>query len=106
MPFSEWGSPRPGHESSTPQNLVAANTRTDCPIREKAPATSSAFIALEHLVRGALLCPIFGEKQGMHYIIDCIDGTCIYASITLFDFIGEVAPPSTSAKVSQGSMVS
>ncbi|KAJ6557064.1 hypothetical protein DFH09DRAFT_1084412 [Mycena vulgaris] len=49
------------------------NTPTDCPIREKMAATSSSFIALEHVVRGALLCPIFGGKAGMHYIIDCVD---------------------------------
>ncbi|KAJ7494983.1 hypothetical protein FB451DRAFT_1019574, partial [Mycena latifolia] len=42
------------------------NTRTDCPIREKMPATTSSFIALEHVVRGALLCPIFGGKTGRH----------------------------------------
>ncbi|KAJ6573588.1 hypothetical protein DFH09DRAFT_1079145 [Mycena vulgaris] len=29
--------------------------------------------SLEHVVRGALLCPIFGGKAGMHYIIDCIN---------------------------------
>ncbi|KAJ7926365.1 hypothetical protein B0H13DRAFT_2313694 [Mycena leptocephala] len=48
-------------------------THTDCPIREMMPATTSRFIALEHVVRGALLCQIFGGKVGMHYIIDCID---------------------------------
>ncbi|KAJ6459079.1 hypothetical protein C8R45DRAFT_765428, partial [Mycena sanguinolenta] len=48
------------------------NTPTDCSIHEQAPATSSAFIALEHLVHSALLCPIFGGKAGVHYIIDCI----------------------------------
>ncbi|KAJ7637279.1 hypothetical protein DFH06DRAFT_1335954 [Mycena polygramma] len=49
------------------------NTRTDCPIREKIPTPTFKFIALEHVVRGALLCPIFGGKTGMHYIIDCVD---------------------------------
>ncbi|KAJ7079129.1 hypothetical protein B0H15DRAFT_859196 [Mycena belliarum] len=49
------------------------NTRTNCPIREKMATASCGFIALEHVVRGTLLCPIFGGKAGMHYIIDCID---------------------------------
>lgn len=49
------------------------NTRTDCPIREKKPAGTSDFIALEHVVRGVLLSPIFGGKAGMHYVIDCVD---------------------------------
>ncbi|KAJ7310848.1 hypothetical protein DFH08DRAFT_822950 [Mycena albidolilacea] len=49
------------------------NTRTDCPIREKMPATTASFITLEHIVRSTLLCPIFGGKAGMHYIIDCVD---------------------------------
>ncbi|KAJ7265959.1 hypothetical protein B0H12DRAFT_1046401 [Mycena haematopus] len=49
------------------------NTRTDCPIRQKLPVKSSQFIALEYIVRGALLSPIFGGKDGMHYIIDCVD---------------------------------
>ncbi|KAJ7263308.1 hypothetical protein C8J57DRAFT_1070690 [Mycena rebaudengoi] len=48
-------------------------TPTDCPIREQSSAQSSIFIALEHIVRGALLCPIFGAKQGIHFVIDCID---------------------------------
>ncbi|KAJ6456055.1 hypothetical protein C8R45DRAFT_1186860 [Mycena sanguinolenta] len=48
-------------------------TSTDCPIREQVAAKSSMFIALEHVIRGALLCPIFGGKQDMHYVIDCID---------------------------------
>ncbi|KAJ7040846.1 hypothetical protein C8F04DRAFT_948197, partial [Mycena alexandri] len=48
-------------------------TRTDCPIREKLSLNSSYFIALEHITRGTLLCSIFGGKDGMHYIIDCID---------------------------------
>ncbi|KAJ7240882.1 hypothetical protein C8J57DRAFT_1477982 [Mycena rebaudengoi] len=51
-----------------------AEPRTpDCPIREQSSAQSSIFIALEHIVRGALLCPIFGAKQGIHFVIDCID---------------------------------
>ncbi|KAJ7759514.1 hypothetical protein B0H16DRAFT_1313294 [Mycena metata] len=49
------------------------NTRTDCPIREKLPLKNSYFIALEHVVRGILPCPIFGGREGMHYIIDCVD---------------------------------
>ncbi|KAJ7267758.1 hypothetical protein C8J57DRAFT_1181509 [Mycena rebaudengoi] len=49
------------------------NTRTDCPIREILPLKGCHFIAVEHIVRGALLSPIFGGKDGMHYIIDCID---------------------------------
>ncbi|KAJ7141078.1 hypothetical protein C8R44DRAFT_866737 [Mycena epipterygia] len=48
-------------------------THTDCPIREQVPAQSSIFIVLEHIVRGVLLCPIFGGRQDMHYVIDCID---------------------------------
>ncbi|KAJ6495523.1 hypothetical protein DFH09DRAFT_1103820 [Mycena vulgaris] len=32
--------------------------------------------SLEHVVRGALLCPIFGGKAGMDYIIDCITAVC------------------------------
>ncbi|KAJ7220703.1 hypothetical protein GGX14DRAFT_559495 [Mycena pura] len=46
-------------------------TRTDCPIREISKTWK--FIALEQVVRGALLCPIFGGKDGVHYIVDCID---------------------------------
>ncbi|KAJ7822160.1 hypothetical protein B0H13DRAFT_2204392, partial [Mycena leptocephala] len=49
-------------------------TRTDCPIREKLSAQSSMFITLEHVVRGALLSPISGARQDMHYVIDCVDG--------------------------------
>ncbi|KAF8193601.1 hypothetical protein K438DRAFT_1588988, partial [Mycena galopus ATCC 62051] len=49
------------------------NTRTDCPIREKMPVTTSSFVVLEHVVRGALICAIFGRKEGMHYVVDCID---------------------------------
>ncbi|KAJ7153830.1 hypothetical protein C8R46DRAFT_912239 [Mycena filopes] len=48
-------------------------TRTDCPVRQKLTLKNSHFIALEHVVRGTLLCPIFGGKDGMHYIIDCVD---------------------------------
>ncbi|KAJ7211148.1 hypothetical protein GGX14DRAFT_565019 [Mycena pura] len=48
-------------------------TRTDCPIREKLAPKSCKFIALEHVTRGALMCPIFGGKEGMHFIVDCID---------------------------------
>ncbi|KAJ7206793.1 hypothetical protein GGX14DRAFT_637014 [Mycena pura] len=39
----------------------AARTRTDCPMREWSPG--SIFIALEHVTRGALLCPIFGAPH-------------------------------------------
>ncbi|KAJ7044579.1 hypothetical protein C8F04DRAFT_1388930 [Mycena alexandri] len=49
------------------------NTRTDCPIREKLPLKKCHFISLEHIVRGALLAPIYGGKNGMYYIIDCVD---------------------------------
>ncbi|KAJ7088994.1 hypothetical protein C8R44DRAFT_649100, partial [Mycena epipterygia] len=49
------------------------NTRTDCPIHQQLPLKSCHVIALEHILRGALLSPIFGGKDGMYYIIDCID---------------------------------
>jgi hypothetical protein len=49
------------------------NTRTDCPVRLKLPLKNCHFIALEHVVRGALLAPIFGGKEGMYYVVDCID---------------------------------
>lgn len=49
----------------------AARTRTDCPIREWGPG--STFIALEHVTRGALLCPIFGAPREVFYVMDCID---------------------------------
>ncbi|KAJ6509636.1 hypothetical protein DFH09DRAFT_942461 [Mycena vulgaris] len=49
------------------------NTRTDCLIRKELPLNNCHFIALEHVVRGILLCPIFGGQDGMHYIVDCID---------------------------------
>ncbi|KAJ6540477.1 hypothetical protein B0H19DRAFT_1175732 [Mycena capillaripes] len=48
-------------------------TRTDCPIRQQVAAQSCIFVALEHIERGALLCPIFGVHADMHYILDCID---------------------------------
>ncbi|KAJ7119315.1 hypothetical protein C8R43DRAFT_933874, partial [Mycena crocata] len=48
-------------------------TPTDCPVRQQLSAQSSFFITLEHIVRGALLCPIFGARQDMHYLLDCID---------------------------------
>ncbi|KAJ7982921.1 hypothetical protein DFH06DRAFT_712593 [Mycena polygramma] len=48
-------------------------TATDCPVREQLSPQSSFFISLEHVQRGALLCPFFGGKPGMHYIIDCAD---------------------------------
>ncbi|KAF7371641.1 hypothetical protein MVEN_00019800 [Mycena venus] len=48
-------------------------TRTDCPLREM--NTGAMFISLEHVVRGALLCPIFGSpREAVYYVIDCIDG--------------------------------
>ncbi|KAJ7095549.1 hypothetical protein C8R44DRAFT_644930 [Mycena epipterygia] len=49
----------------------AARTHTDCPMREWGPR--STFIALEHVTRGALLCPIFGESREVFYVIDCVD---------------------------------
>ncbi|KAJ7777849.1 hypothetical protein DFH07DRAFT_730860 [Mycena maculata] len=57
---------QPYHKSSW-----APRTRTDCPIREWSPR--SAFIALEHITRGALLCPIFGASREVFYVVDCID---------------------------------
>ncbi|KAJ7797629.1 hypothetical protein B0H14DRAFT_2389551 [Mycena olivaceomarginata] len=52
-------------------------TRTDCPIREWQPARAghckATFVALEHTVRGALVCPIFGAPREVFYLIDCID---------------------------------
>ncbi|KAK7007202.1 hypothetical protein R3P38DRAFT_3325584 [Favolaschia claudopus] len=47
-------------------------TRTDCPIRER--KSGVMFIALEHVVRGVLLCPIFGASREAFYVIDTIDG--------------------------------
>ncbi|KAJ7467649.1 hypothetical protein FB451DRAFT_1040236, partial [Mycena latifolia] len=49
------------------------NTPTDCPIRQKLSLKSCHFIALEHIIRGVLLSQIFGAKDSMHYIVDCID---------------------------------
>ncbi|KAJ7354437.1 hypothetical protein DFH08DRAFT_691944, partial [Mycena albidolilacea] len=49
------------------------NTRTDCLIWNKLPLKNCHFIALEHIVLGILLCPIFGGQDSMHYIVDCID---------------------------------
>lgn len=46
-------------------------THTDCPIREQ--NAGGVFIALEHLVRGVLLCPIFGASRKAFYVVDCID---------------------------------
>lgn len=48
-------------------------TRTDCPIRESTSAGNSMFIALTHVIRGVLLCPIFGGRPGVFYVIDCVD---------------------------------
>jgi hypothetical protein len=49
----------------------AARARTDCPMRKWSPG--SIFIALEHVTRGALLCPIFGAPCEVFYVIDCVD---------------------------------
>ncbi|KAJ6534560.1 hypothetical protein B0H10DRAFT_1935182 [Mycena sp. CBHHK59/15] len=49
-----------------------ARTPTDCPIREWNPG-SMIFIALEHVTRGVLLCPIFGASREVFYVVDCID---------------------------------
>ncbi|KAJ7142518.1 hypothetical protein C8R44DRAFT_603110 [Mycena epipterygia] len=49
----------------------SAKTRTDCPMREW--SNGSTFIALEHVTRGALLCPIFGAPREVFYVIDCVD---------------------------------
>ncbi|KAJ7867857.1 hypothetical protein B0H13DRAFT_1635984, partial [Mycena leptocephala] len=49
----------------------AARTRTECPMCEWSPG--SIFIALEHVTRGALLCPIFGAPREVFYVIDCVD---------------------------------
>ncbi|KAJ7029674.1 hypothetical protein C8F04DRAFT_962637, partial [Mycena alexandri] len=56
-----------GRTAWTPKTL------TDCPIRERLPLKNCHFIALEHVIRGALLCPMFWGKDRMHYLIDCID---------------------------------
>ncbi|KAJ7092345.1 hypothetical protein B0H15DRAFT_905706 [Mycena belliarum] len=53
-------------------SLWKPKTATDCPVRERAP--SAIFIALEHVVRGVLLSPIFGARpEKYYYVIDCID---------------------------------
>jgi hypothetical protein len=49
----------------------AARARTDYPMRKWSPG--SIFIALEHVTRGALLCPIFGAPREVFYVIDCVD---------------------------------
>ncbi|KAJ7270543.1 hypothetical protein C8J57DRAFT_1065718 [Mycena rebaudengoi] len=49
----------------------AAKTRTDCPMRGW--TSSCIFIALQHVTRGALLCPIFGAPREIFYVIDCVD---------------------------------
>ncbi|KAJ6604050.1 hypothetical protein B0H10DRAFT_1821582, partial [Mycena sp. CBHHK59/15] len=46
----------------------APRTRTDCPIREWSPG--SLFITMEHITRGALLCPIFGAPREVFYVMD------------------------------------
>ncbi|KAJ6528399.1 hypothetical protein B0H10DRAFT_2205555 [Mycena sp. CBHHK59/15] len=43
----------------------APRTRTDCPIREWSPG--SLFITMEHITRGALLCPFLGP-QGRYFM--------------------------------------
>ncbi|KAJ7093808.1 hypothetical protein C8R44DRAFT_989899 [Mycena epipterygia] len=53
------------------KSFWAARTHTDCPMREWGPR--STFIALEHVTRGALLCPIFGASREVLYVIDCVD---------------------------------
>jgi hypothetical protein len=50
--------------------MAAQYAHMDCPIREKMQATTASFVTLEYIVRGTLLCPMFGGKAGMHYIID------------------------------------
>ncbi|KAJ7450175.1 hypothetical protein FB451DRAFT_1052385 [Mycena latifolia] len=46
-------------------------TRTDCPIRKW--GAGSTFVALEHVTRGVLLCPIFGASHEVFYVVDCVD---------------------------------
>ncbi|KAJ7069375.1 hypothetical protein C8F01DRAFT_976700, partial [Mycena amicta] len=46
-------------------------TRTDCPVRVQ--DAEPMFIALEHVTRGLLTCPIFGASRQVFYVIDCID---------------------------------
>ncbi|KAJ6625202.1 hypothetical protein B0H10DRAFT_2161973 [Mycena sp. CBHHK59/15] len=46
-------------------------TRTDCPMRKW--GAGAVFVALEHVTRRALLCPIFGAPCKVFYIVDCID---------------------------------
>ncbi|KAJ7214959.1 hypothetical protein GGX14DRAFT_359868, partial [Mycena pura] len=53
------------------KSTFAPKTRTDCPVREW--DTGTIFISLEHVTRGALLCPIFGASREVFYVIDCID---------------------------------
>jgi hypothetical protein len=55
------------------KSSLKPKTRTDCPIREQTSGASSKFIALTHVIRGVLLCSIFGGRAGMFYIVDCID---------------------------------
>ncbi|KAJ6611016.1 hypothetical protein B0H10DRAFT_1810509 [Mycena sp. CBHHK59/15] len=50
----------------------AARTCTDCPICKWSPG-GAIFIALEHVTRGTLLCPIFGAPRQVFYVVDCID---------------------------------
>ncbi|KAK6974605.1 hypothetical protein R3P38DRAFT_3132210 [Favolaschia claudopus] len=42
-------------------------------VRTYRNSSSPTFISLEHVERGALLCPVFGASKEVFYIIDCID---------------------------------
>lgn len=45
----------------------------NCQIREE--ATESSFILMDYIVRGALMCPVFGsENSRLHYLVDTVDG--------------------------------
>ncbi|KAJ7888367.1 hypothetical protein B0H14DRAFT_3081961 [Mycena olivaceomarginata] len=69
-------------------------TRTDCPVRER--KSSTMFVALEHVVRGALLCPIFGASREAFYDMFLrINGvTChLRCSLELVFKIGPTASP-------------
>lgn len=46
-------------------------TRTDCPVKEF--SMDSVFIALEHVTRGVLLCPIFQAPREVFYVVDTVD---------------------------------
>jgi len=36
--------------------------------------SNSSFILIEHLIRGALLCPVFESENRSYYIMDTVDG--------------------------------